>query len=186
MNSINNKGVFESQLSFSPEAMRQEYLEIYLFGNKNYYIMSQGIDYGYMVCYGLLLYLINKRWAKKLEEIPDQITRKIMQPWIHKFEIFSFVCLFAPIFDAVENYFILKMAIRSPTPFPDWWALTHSSFALLKWIILFGNIILYLLMRFKLYLTKKRTTTNSKGNERKEKSQKMIQGKEQSKGQEET
>lgn len=38
--------------------------------------------------------------------------------------------------DGIENIFILAM-LTDPLSFPDFWAITHSIFALIKWILLF-------------------------------------------------
>ncbi|MHA1885906.1 MAG: hypothetical protein ACW96S_12685, partial [Promethearchaeota archaeon] len=42
--------------------------------------------------------------------------------------------------DAIENGFILAM-LTDPVGFPDYWAIFHSVFALIKWILLFTIII---------------------------------------------
>jgi len=80
-----------------------------------------------MVSYGGIFFSLGLIIARKLEA--GTIWRNIGF-------IMVFLALIAPTCDAIENVFILLM-LSNPLSFPDIWAITHSIFALIKYIIMF-------------------------------------------------
>jgi len=125
----NNPGnVMLSQLSFSGTYMKNYYKNI---GNLELYRIGETLDYIFMVAYGSFTISLALIIARKFDE--DSKWRKfgyILVPCA----IIMITC------DAMENVFILMM-LSNPSNFPDIWAIAHSTFALVKWIILFTAII---------------------------------------------
>jgi len=121
----------ESQLSFSGAFLKVQYATIIGAGGLENYRIGQILDYGFMVSYSSLIFSLGLIIARKFTE--PSIWRKL-----------GFVLAIAgPItacFDATENAFIL-LTLTDPLGFPDWWALAHSSAALVKWILLLIAII---------------------------------------------
>jgi len=122
-----NTDVLSSQLSFSASFMKELYYDIQLNGDLVAYRTAETFDYGFMVSYCLLIFSLALLIARKLE--PGTTMRQVGYV----------VALFGPLaagLDAVENGFILTM-LENPLGFDDWLALAHSSFALVKWILLY-------------------------------------------------
>ena len=116
--------VMSSQLSFSAEYMREYYKNI---GNLEQYRLAETLDYGFMVSYGSLIVALALILARKFEE-----SSKMRQSGY----LIAILGLAAAGLDAIENMFILLM-LTDPSGFPAMWALAHSTFALIKWILLF-------------------------------------------------
>lgn len=119
--------IFSSQLSFSGDLMKSYYS---LTDIDNYRIAPL-LDYIFMVGYGLILFstalLIGRKFG------PSSIVG-LLCFIVALFGIIAACC------DGIENIFILAM-LTDPLNFPDWWAITHSIFASIKWILLFLVII---------------------------------------------
>jgi len=113
----------ESQLSFSGTAIKS----FNSLANIELYRLANILDYGFMVSYGGIFFSLGLIIARKLEA--GTIWRNIGF-------IMVFLALIAPTCDAIENVFILLM-LSNPLSFPDIWAITHSIFALIKYIIMF-------------------------------------------------
>ena len=113
----------ESQLSFSGQIIKQHNasanIELYRFANI--------LDYFFMISYGGIFFSLGLIIARKFNK--GTIWRKISLVLVP-------LALIAPLCDAIENVFILLM-LTDPLGFPDIWALTHSFFALIKFIIMF-------------------------------------------------
>ena len=113
----------ESQLSFSGQIIKQHNasanIELYRFANI--------LDYFFMISYGGIFFSLGLIIARKFNE--GTIWRKISLVLVP-------LALIAPLCDAIENIFILLM-LTNPLGFPDIWAITHSFFALIKFIIMF-------------------------------------------------
>lgn len=120
-----------SQLSFSGAFLKAQYATIIGAGGLEYYRIGQILDYGFMVSYSLLIFSLGLPIARKFAE--GSIWRKLGF-------IFAIAGPIAACFDATENAFIL-LTLTDPSGFPDWWALAHSSAALIKWILLLIAII---------------------------------------------
>ncbi|HEY0088803.1 MAG TPA: hypothetical protein VGB37_08165 [Candidatus Lokiarchaeia archaeon] len=125
----NNPGnIMMSQLSFSGKYMKNYYKNI---GNLEQYRIGETVDYIFMVAYGSFTLSLAFIIARKFDI--DSKWRKfgyILVPG----SLIMITC------DAIENLFILMM-LSDPSNFPDIWAIAHSTFALVKWIIILTAII---------------------------------------------
>lgn len=123
-------GIFASQLSFSADFLRNQYAAIIASGGMDYYRLAQTLDFGFMIAYGLLAFALSITIARKFDP-PSR--------WRASGFIVAIIGPLSAILDAVENGFILA-TLSDPAGFPAWWAIAHSSFALAKWLVLFGAI----------------------------------------------
>ncbi len=112
-----------SQLSFSGAFLVHQYSQIL---NLDAYRITQTLDYGFMVAYSLLVFALALTIARKFDE------KAPMRKAGFTIAVGGFVAAGC---DAIENVFIL-LTLTDPLHFPDWWAVAHSCFALVKWIIL--------------------------------------------------
>jgi hypothetical protein len=115
--------IIQGQLSFNGLVMKDYYSRITDLG---FYRIGQIMDYGFMLAYGLLLFSLCLRSARKFPV--NTMGEKIGK-------IIGLLAIISPILDAIENVFILLM-LSNPFDFPDWLAIVHSSFAVPKWIFL--------------------------------------------------
>ncbi|MFX1567121.1 MAG: hypothetical protein ACFFCV_02000 [Promethearchaeota archaeon] len=113
----------ESQLSFSGQIIKQHNAS----ANIELYRIANVLDYFFMISYGSIFFCLGLIIARKFSE--RTIWRKFSLLLIP-------LALIAPLCDAIENIFILLM-LTDPLGFPDIWAITHSIFALIKFIIMF-------------------------------------------------
>ncbi|MFX1395271.1 MAG: hypothetical protein ACFFAH_17150, partial [Promethearchaeota archaeon] len=113
----------ESQLSFSGSKMK----EYYKVTNINYYRIVETLDYIYMIGYGSFTFSLALIISRKFE---------LGSFWNNTGRIIAIIGVIAACCDAIENVFILLM-LTDPTGFPDIWAIIHSCFALIKWLLLF-------------------------------------------------
>ena len=119
--------IFSSQLSFSGELMKS----FYALTNIELYRIAPSLDYFFMVGYGLILFSSSVLIARRYRE------SSLLQRGGF---VIAFSGVIAACCDAIENIFILLM-LTDPLGFPDYWAISHSVFALVKWILLFIIII---------------------------------------------
>ncbi|TFG23083.1 MAG: hypothetical protein EU529_08570 [Promethearchaeota archaeon] len=119
-------GFIESQLSFSGSVLKGHYK----ITNINYYRIMQILDYAYMISYGTFSFSLALIISRKFENGSF---------WSNSGHLISILGIFAACCDAIENAFILAM-LTDPSGFPDIWAITHSCFALVKYILLFTCI----------------------------------------------
>ena len=118
--------IFESQLSFNAALLRTAYTAMnadQLF----FYRAAETLDYGFMVSYSMLIISLALIIARKFDE---------SSIWRKSGYCIVLLGIVAACLDAIENGFILSMT-ANPLSFPDIWAIAHSSFALIKWILLF-------------------------------------------------
>lgn len=120
--------IMESQLSFSAEYMKDYYSSI---DDLSLYGIAETLDYGFMISYGLLSFSLALIISRRFEEGSKMRTIGMSM---------AILAIFAAGFDAIENIFILLM-VSDPVGFPSFFALAHSTFALVKWIILMSLII---------------------------------------------
>jgi hypothetical protein len=113
----------ESQLSFSGQIIKQHNAS----ANIELYRIANLLDYFFMISYGSIFFSLGVIIARKFSEGTNW--RKISLLLVP-------LALIAPLCDAIENIFILLM-LTDPLGFPDIWAITHSIFALIKFIIMF-------------------------------------------------
>lgn len=136
-------GFIESQLSFSGSVLKGHYK----ITNINYYRIMQILDYAYMVSYGTFAFSLALIISRKFEDASF---------WSNSGHLIAIIGILAACCDAIENAFILAM-LTDPSGFPDGWAITHSCFALVKYILLFACIGWVIVVAITL-LIKKRST----------------------------
>ncbi|MFX0048514.1 MAG: hypothetical protein ACFE8G_10160 [Candidatus Hermodarchaeota archaeon] len=119
--------IFSSQLSFSGTLMKS----FYALTDITLYRIAPSLDYIFMTGYGLILFSSALIVARRYR------TSSLLQK---EGFIVALSGVIAACCDAIENVFILLM-LTDPTGFPDYWAITHSVFALVKWILLVIVII---------------------------------------------
>lgn len=119
--------LFTSQLSFSGDLMRG----YYALTNIEIYRISPSLDYIFMLGYGLILFSLSLMVARRFKI--TSLIRRIGY-------IIAIAGIIAALCDGFENIFILSM-LTDPVGFPNYWAISHSIFALIKWTLLFAVII---------------------------------------------
>ncbi len=133
-------GFIESQMSFSGSILKEHYKVT----NITYYRIMQMLDYIFMVSYGTLSFSLALTIARKFDENSE---------WRKLGYYVAVMGVLAAICDGIENAFILAM-LTDPSGFPDIWAIIHSSFALVKYILLFSSIIWAISAAFALLIKK--------------------------------
>jgi hypothetical protein len=118
--------IFSSQLSFNGDLMKSYYAVTDI----GLYRVTALLDYIFMVGYGAIIFslsiLIARRYGKASKVGKISV-------------IIGFCGIVAACCDGIENIFILAM-LSDPIGFPNYLALSHSVFALIKWILLFIGI----------------------------------------------
>lgn len=135
---------FSSQLSFNGYLMKS----YYALTNIELYRIASSLDYIFMVGYGLILFCSSVLIARRYR------ASSIIQG---QGFIIALSGVMAACCDAFENFFILAM-LTDPTGFPNYWAITHSVFALIKWILLL--IVILWIMLFRILSLFKRKSNN--------------------------
>ncbi|UCG02648.1 MAG: hypothetical protein JSW11_01390 [Candidatus Heimdallarchaeota archaeon] len=119
----------DTQLGFSAEIikahfamMKSEDIKLFILGNF--------VDYAFMIAYGCFFYCSARylSWDYQQGSLPLKVGK--MMAWIGVLSAIS---------DAVENVFLLSMT-ANPVGFPNWLAIAHSTFALLKFILMYLTI----------------------------------------------
>ncbi|MFX0040926.1 MAG: hypothetical protein ACFFCY_13690 [Promethearchaeota archaeon] len=123
--------IFSSQLSFNGDIMKS----FYAVTNIELYRVAPLLDYIFMVGYGLILFSLSVLIARKYG-LPSKLGQICL--------ITAVSGVIAASCDGVENIFILAM-LTDPVGFPNYWAVSHSIFALIKWILLFITITLVII-----------------------------------------
>jgi len=118
--------IFSSQLSFNGDLMKSYYAVTDI----GLYRVTALLDYIFMVGYGAILFSLSLLIARRFGE-SSKIGR--ISIIIAIFGVTAACC------DGIENIFILAM-LGDPTGFPNFLAISHSVFALIKWILLFIGI----------------------------------------------
>jgi hypothetical protein len=118
--------IFISQLSFNGEVMKSYYAVT----NIDLYRVASSLDYIFMVGYGTILFSLSLLVARRFGN-----TSKV-----GRISVIIAICgVIAACCDGIENIFILAM-LSDPAGFPNSWAISHSVFALIKWLLLFVGI----------------------------------------------
>ena len=136
--------IIQSQLSFSGRFLKDQYLIIMNSGGLTYYRTAQLLDYGFMISYGFIFFSLV--CLVGIDAETDSF-------WEKTHGIFSIMSIGVILFDALENVFIL-LTLNNPQNFPDIWAIVHSTFALVKYILLI-TVLLWILSGFIVNLNKK-------------------------------
>ena len=118
--------IFASQLSFNADVMKSYYVVTDI----GLYRVAASLDYIFMLGYGLIVFDLSIIVARKFGK-----SSKIGQISA----IIAICGIIAASCDGIENIFILLM-LSDPIGFPNYWAISHSVFALIKWILLFTAI----------------------------------------------
>ncbi|TFG14213.1 MAG: hypothetical protein EU535_03740 [Promethearchaeota archaeon] len=134
---------FESQLSFSGATIKS-HLRTMTSSEIDLYRTAQIIDYLYMLAYGTFWFSLSLYISRKF----DAVTA-----WRKTGYISAIFGVIAACCDATENVFILLM-LTDPRGFPDLWAISHSFFALVKFILM-GLIFIWVIVAVVTLLIKK-------------------------------
>jgi len=118
--------IFSSQLSFNGDLMKSYYAVT----DVELYRVAPSLDYIFMVGYGTILFSLSVLIARKYA-IASRIG--------HICLLIAISGVIAAGCDGIENIFILSM-LADYTGFPNSLAISHSVFALIKWILLFISI----------------------------------------------
>ncbi len=119
----------DTQLGFSAEIikthfamMKSEDLSLFILGNL--------MDYAFLISYGCFFYCSARYLSWNYRQGSLVLNANKIVAWIG---VISAIC------DAVENVFLLSMTVN-PVGFPNWFAMAHSTFALLKFIFMYLTI----------------------------------------------
>ena len=129
----------ETQLGFNGEYIKS----IFAFMNENemvLFLLANILDYAFMLAYGAFFYSTALILARKLKE--GSLLSKVGYN-IVILGVISACC------DALENLFLLLM-VSNPVDFPMWLAIPHSSFAIIKFALIyvvFGWLVIISLSR---------------------------------------
>ncbi len=119
--------ITQSQLSFSGQFLKDQYAIIINSEGLAYYRTAQLLDYGFMISYGGILFCLVCLIG---------INADLDSFWSKTTNIFATIALGTTIFDALENMVIL-ITLIDPVNFPNIWAIIHSIFALIKYILIY-------------------------------------------------
>jgi hypothetical protein len=137
----------ESQLSFSGETIKSHY-EMMSSDDIQLYIYAQIVDYGYMISYGLFIFILGVYLGRLQKKASFGRTAAY---------VIGLMGLTAMVCDMIENIFILLMA-QNPTGFPNIYAIIHSVFASIKFALLGSALIgILILIAFIVYLRFQKT-----------------------------
>ncbi|MFW9806433.1 MAG: hypothetical protein ACFFFK_06860 [Candidatus Thorarchaeota archaeon] len=116
----------DTQLGFNAEIIRN-YFSLMSPTEMGFFITANLADYLFMLSYGVFFYSAARliSWNYKIG-LPKRIGLSL-----------AWVGVIAAILDGIENVFLLLMA-SDPVGFAGWLAIAHSSFALAKFLFLYG------------------------------------------------
>ena len=137
----------DTQLGFSGEIIKTHFAMMESEG-MIFFILGNLVDYAFMLAYGCFFYSSVKylSWDYHQGSLLFTISNA-----------FAGIGALSAICDAVENVFLFSMAVN-PVSFPNWLAIAHSTFAFLKFILMYltvGWLILSFVLN-KIPLTSKR------------------------------
>ena len=140
----------DTQLGFSAEIIKGHFAMIKS-EDIAFFILGNLFDYAFMIAYGCFFYFSARylAWDYQQGSLPLKLGKMIAR-----------IGILCAICDAVENIFLLTMTVN-PVGFPNWLAIAHSTFALLKFILMY-LIIGWLIFSFvlnKIPSTSKRINT---------------------------
>lgn len=137
----------DTQLGFSAEIIKT-YFAMMKSEDMGLFVLGNLLDYGFMIAYGCFFYSSARylAWDYHKGSLPLKIAR-----------IISLVGVLCAVSDAVENIFLLLMT-TNPLDFPNWLAVAHSTFALLKFILMYLTIgwLIFSFVLNKIPLTSKK------------------------------
>jgi hypothetical protein len=119
----------DTQLGFSAEIIKGHFT---MMKSEDiiFFILGNLVDYAFMIAYGCFFYSSARylAWDYQQGSLPLKAAKLI-----------SWIGILCALCDAVENVFLLSMT-ANPVGFPNWLAIAHSSFALLKFILMYLTI----------------------------------------------
>lgn len=137
----------DTQLGFSAEIIRTHFAMMTSEG-MTLFILGNLLDYVFIIAYGCFFYSSARylSWNYQKGSISQKMGKLIA--WIGVLSALS---------DSIENIFLLSMT-ANPVGFPNWLAIAHSTFALLKFILMYLTIggLVFSLVLNKIPLTSKR------------------------------
>ncbi|MFX0183669.1 MAG: hypothetical protein ACFE95_11355 [Candidatus Hodarchaeota archaeon] len=119
----------DTQLGFNAEIikahfamMKSEEMTLFILGNL--------VDYVFMIAYGCFFYSSARylSWNYQQGSLPLKVGK-----------IVAGIGVLCATCDAVENIFLLSMT-TNPVGFPNWLAIAHSTFALIKFILMYLTV----------------------------------------------
>ncbi len=119
----------DTQLGFSAEIIKAHFAMMKS-EDMTFFILGNLVDYAFMIAYGCFFYSSARylSWDYQQGSLPLKVGR-----------MFAWIGALSAICDAVENVFLLSMTIN-PVGFPSWLAIAHSTFALLKFILMYLTV----------------------------------------------
>jgi hypothetical protein len=95
-----------------------------------FFILGNLVDYAFMIAYGCFFYSSARylSWNYQQGSLPLKVGKMMAG-----IGVLSAIC------DAVENIFLFSMAFN-PVGFPNWLAIAHSTFALVKFILMYLTV----------------------------------------------
>ena len=116
----------DTMLGFNAEIIKAHFAMMKS-ADMTFFILGNLLDYMFMIGYGCFFYSSARylSWNYQQGSLPLKVGKIIA--WIG---VFSAIC------DAVENVFLFSMTFN-PVGFPNWLAIAHSTFALLKFILMY-------------------------------------------------
>ena len=144
----------DTQLGFNGEIIKN-YFALMSNNELNLFLLANLIDYLFMISYALFFFSSAKFLAWNYKNSKKKLA-----------SFFAWMGIFAAVSDALENVFIISMVLN-PVSFPLWLAIGHSSFAVIKFILMFLVFLWILfscLINIVIYISKfvtKRKFSNS-------------------------
>ncbi|WP_455463318.1 hypothetical protein [Candidatus Hodarchaeum mangrovi] len=128
----------DTQLGFNAEIIKG-YFAMMKSEDIAFFILGNLVDYVFMIAYGCFFYSSARylAWDYQQGSLPLKLGNMIAR-----------IGILCAICDAIENIFLLLMT-TNPMGFPNWLAIAHSTFALLKFILMY-LIIGWLILSFVL------------------------------------
>jgi len=119
----------DTQLGFNAEIIKA-YFTMMTSEDMALFILGNLVDYAFMIAYGCLFYSSARylSWDYQQGSLPLKVGKMM-----------AVIGVLSAICDAIENIFLLSMTIN-PVGFPDWLAIAHSTFALVKFILMYLTV----------------------------------------------
>ena len=119
----------DTQLGFNAEIIKAHFTMMQS-EDMTFFILGNLVDYAFLISYGCFFYSSARylSWNYQQGSLPLKAGKTMA-----RIGVLSAIC------DAVENIFLLSMTIN-PVGFPDWLAIAHSTFALVKFILMYLTV----------------------------------------------
>ncbi|MFX1516933.1 MAG: hypothetical protein ACFFC6_11520 [Promethearchaeota archaeon] len=119
----------DTQLGFNAEIIKAHFTMM-TSEDMIFFILGNFVDYTFMIAYGCFFYSSARylSWNYQQGSLPLKIGK-----------IMAMIGVLCAVCDAIENIFLLSMTIN-PVGFPNWLAIAHSTFALVKFIFMYLTV----------------------------------------------